>query len=486
MKLIFFLASSLFVSGLYHSTSAAESCASATCKNFRQDFQEVVNGYEEMYCYTELKEKQYNKKFAELVPLYKEAINDTFTIETFVWHMRKWAAEFKDGHVNLLPSKTGADFRIGKFDLRLALVEPATTKEEVVVIASPDSKIPIGSVIKKVDGKEVKSLIDFYANSRSGSTEIMRRRSAASVLLSTLYTDTGKLEYEIEYVGADGVAHQNPVKGASVLYSSEPSVANPPVVHSVLPGQILYIRWDIFDENTIGQFKKIFSTVDMTKINGILFDVRQNGGGSVSTLMQIISFLTPPNTKMSTGDVSPRITARTASYREEYLNWDLIPSTDFGVWTPELAGPDTSGIFLNKPLVLLIGNGCFSACDILASTISTNKLAKIVGEPTSGGSGRPISFSLLNTSHSFRYSVLRKKITGETLIEGNGTKPEIYIPRLTQDIRDQKDYQLDQALKLFKSVSKITNVKPLKLRPELVETNLYSEEALENWRVNRE
>ena len=66
-------------------------------------------------------------------------------------------------------------------------------------------------------------------------------------------------------------------------------------------------------------------------------------------------------------------------------------SGEFSELKSRLAEPAT-GKRYSKPVVFLTSNFCFSACGTFISAAKENKLATIIGESTSGGTGNPILF----------------------------------------------------------------------------------------------
>lgn len=101
-----------------------------------------------------------------------------------------------------------------------------------------------------------------------------------------------------------------------------------------------------------------------------------------------------------------------------------------------------------KPVVFLTSNFCFSACDTFVSAAKENKLAIIIGESTSGGTGNPMVFNLPFSEHKFRYSVAQgfKAISGE-YIEGIGTAPDIILEPTVQERVAGTDVQLEKTAK---------------------------------------
>lgn len=59
------------------------------------------------------------------------------------------------------------------------------------------------------------------------------------------------------------------------------------------PGNIGYLRITGFDEHTYGQFKTAMESLEAEGVTGIVFDLRNNGGGLLDTVSRMLAYLLP-------------------------------------------------------------------------------------------------------------------------------------------------------------------------------------------------
>lgn len=118
---------------------------------------------------------------------------------------------------------------------------------------------------------------------------------------------------------------------------------------------------------------------------GIIFDVRNNGGGLVPNVETIISHFTDKEVLCG------------------YLRHKTGPGhSDFSDYEEMRVSPAKGYIWL-RPVAVLTNRSCFSATNTFVSEISTLEQVRVFGDRTGGGGGIPLSFELPN-GWSVRYS----------------------------------------------------------------------------------
>jgi len=98
------------------------------------------------------------------------------------------------------------------------------------------------------------------------------------------------------------------------------------------------------------------------------------------------------------------------------------------------------------PLVVLINNGSASASEILAGAISDHGLGMLLGEK-SFGKGSVQTIDELPNGSALKVTIAKWQTPNGTEIDGVGIKPNIEVVMTEDDINNNRDPQMDAALK---------------------------------------
>ena len=129
---------------------------------------------------------------------------------------------------------------------------------------------------------------------------------------------------------------------------------------TVLQDSIGYILFSEFTSNSAQEFlAALDQMVQTNNIKRLIIDLRGNGGGIIDEAIQIVGFFVPKDTKVVA--TKGKTERSNHSYKTE-----------------------TSPIFPNMPLVVLVNNQSASASEIVAGALQDLKRATIVGERTFG------------------------------------------------------------------------------------------------------
>lgn len=128
-------------------------------------------------------------------------------------------------------------------------------------------------------------------------------------------------------------------------------------VHSqMLEGQIGYIRISAFRENTVEQYRDALDGLVANGARGLIFDVRNNGGGLLSALSEMLDPLLPEGT------------IATATYQGG--NTETVVTSDAEE--------------LNLPMAVLVDGNSASAAELFSASLRDFGKAKLVGTTTYG------------------------------------------------------------------------------------------------------
>ena len=189
----------------------------------------------------------------------------------------------------------------------------------------------------------------------------------------------------------------------------------------MLDGNVGYISLSQFIETTANSFKKAFQELDSEGMKYLIIDLRNNGGGLVSSVVSIADYLLPQ------GNITYLIDKD--GNREEYH------SDKFSA--------------LRVPCVVLVNGNTASASEILTGALSDYGLAKVVGE-TTFGKGIVQVILTLSDGTGLKVTMARYYTPNGVCIHGVGIAPDVEVK---DDVQSEQDEQLIRALEVVKSLS---------------------------------
>jgi hypothetical protein len=104
----------------------------------------------------------------------------------------------------------------------------------------------------------------------------------------------------------------------------------------------------------------------------------------------------------------------------------------------------------DKKVVVLIDRGCFSATDVFAAALGALPNVMLVGEATSGGSGRAAGHRLSKSGVRLQLSTMASFRPDGVLFEGNGVVPDVAVAAEPVDLVGGGDAVLQRALELLR------------------------------------
>lgn len=209
-----------------------------------------------------------------------------------------------------------------------------------------------------------------------------------------------------------------------------------PTVYSNIYGEAGYIKITDFNTNTYDQFKKAVDDLRNNKgAKALIFDVRNNEGGTLESVLKILDMLLPE------GDIA------TATYK--------------GGETKVLGTSDASCIKTN--MVVLTNNKTASAAELFTQALRDYGVAKSVGETTLG-KGVMQNTQPLKDGSAVRITIAKYNPPKSANFNGIGLKPD-YEVTLTDEQKqmfNMLDETTDPQLKKSLEVVKIDpNAEPL-------------------------
>ena len=110
-------------------------------------------------------------------------------------------------------------------------------------------------------------------------------------------------------------------------------------------------------------------------------------------------------------------------------------------------GPST---LKNFPVIVLINKGSASAAEILAGALRDNNGVKIVGEK-SYGKGTVQELFPLSDGSSLKITIAHWVMPKGLVLDKNGIEPDVTVENTDEDIKGNKDPQLNKAIEVLKA-----------------------------------
>ncbi len=187
---------------------------------------------------------------------------------------------------------------------------------------------------------------------------------------------------------------------------------------------IAYFHLYNFYENAPFLFYQSAVKAAMQNPKGIILDLRNNPGGYLEASVNLAGWFLKPG--------------------------ELVVTEEFGSGEKEEFKANNSGFFKDMPMVILINEGSASASEILAGALRDNRGIKLIGKK-SYGKGTVQELEKLNDGSSVKITVAHWLMPNGGLIEKNGIIPDYEVNLTEEDIKADRDPQLEKAIEILKS-----------------------------------
>jgi hypothetical protein len=201
--------------------------------------------------------------------------------------------------------------------------------------------------------------------------------------------------------------------------------------NKILDENIGYIYYPSF-ANTVNNYHISFLFNEFKDTEGIIIDIRNNGGGSLSNAKLIASRL-----------VEDEHTAGYSYVKNGPEKDDFVKGNDF------IIEPVEDVIEYSKPIVVLTNRSSYSASSFFVLFVKDLTNVTIIGDTTGGGGGLPISGELPN-GWTYRFSsTITTDINGFNI--ENGIPPHIKRDISESDRLSGVDSILEEAISFIKN-----------------------------------
>ena len=258
----------------------------------------------------------------------------------------------------------------------------------IFVVQTDDGRMLVSYVEEDSPAKEAKlqALDEIVAVDGKAVSEI--GFSEASALLR------GKEGSEAVFtVSRDGVTHEYSLTRRTVKYAS---------VRFKMIGKIAYIRILSFNSSTFEECKKAFATAKEQGTEALVFDLRGNGGGTLTAVYQTLDYLIPDGS-----EEEPRVVVTTTDALDNQRRYLC-----------------TDGHGIDLPMAVLTDNATVSAAELFAAALRDYGMAVLVGGKTYG-KGVAQSTVTLSDGSAFKLTTATYDPPSGVNFNGVGLLPDV-------------------------------------------------------------
>ena len=198
-----------------------------------------------------------------------------------------------------------------------------------------------------------------------------------------------------------------------------------PIYSEKLENDIGYLEITSFDEGVAEDFKAKYLSLKEQGIQGLVIDLRDNGGGLVDEALKIVDYIVPKNqTVLITVDKDGK--EEVTKSKEDKL--------------------------IEEPVVVLVNASSASASEIMAGALKDLKVAQIVGNKTYG-KGVIQQLLTLTNGAGLKITVEEYYTPNKTKINKVGITPDYEVlleTSITREQTDENDTQLNKAKEILK------------------------------------
>lgn len=192
------------------------------------------------------------------------------------------------------------------------------------------------------------------------------------------------------------------------------------VEYRMLDGQIGYISVSEFDDVTYDQFKTALDDLEAQNMQGLIIDLRNNPGGNVDTVTDMLKLLLPEGPIISIKDKNGNTEEMTCDGEHEFT----------------------------KPLAVLVNGYSASASEIFSGAVQDYGTGTIVGT-TTYGKGVVQQLISLGDGTCLKVTIAEYYTPSGRSINGVGVTPDVEVEYEYDQNNPEADNQLDKAVEVL-------------------------------------
>ncbi len=255
-----------------------------------------------------------------------------------------------------------------------------------------------GDIVYKIDGVDVTTMTETEAQN------LLKGKAGTTTVLS-IYRGEETIEKELTY--------------------SEYTATT--VSYKVIGDSVGFMRIETFDTNTASEFKRALKALQDKGVTSLIFDVRNNNGGTLESVCEILDIIVPKGSIVTIESKSGTQTSTIQSDSDQ----------------------------ITMPIVVLINENTYSAAELFAATIRDFKKGTLVGTTTYGKGVAQQVIPLGDQTAVYLSTQIYYPHSGESF-DGVGVAPDVVEKMSEEDLRNfyelttEQDVQIQKALTVFK------------------------------------
>lgn len=285
----------------------------------------------------------------------------------------------------------------------------------------------IGATLSQDKATKEVSVVEVYEGSPAARAGLERGDIVISVD-GHLGTDESLDDFVQRIRGEEGTSIEMVYKRGDqekTIEITREEVIVPSVSHRMLDDKIGYIRISSFVNGTQKDFEDALADLQGQGMQGIVFDMRDNGGGMVDSVVAILDDILPAGTVVYTMDKSGK--------REDYTSDDAKK--------------------IDIPVTVLVNENTASAAEIFTGAIRDFNYGTIIGTNTFG-KGIVQSTVPLSDGSAVKITVATYYTPSGECIHEKGIKPDIelefsYADENPTEYDELKDNQVQKAMEVL-------------------------------------
>ncbi len=414
--------------------------ASAKGKPVKKDPKKVV-----MNRYNRILDSVVNNTREDVLGFYLSALSHAYDPHTDYFTQ----SEFDNFQIHMRNSLTGIGARLG-------ITEEGVPEIQGIIVGGPANKageLKVGDKVIAVGEQGAEALTDVVHMNLQGVVDLIRGEKGSVVELEVIPVGGNSSETKIIKITRDEVELKESLARAELIKTKD--AAGKPVSLGWIDLPSFYADMEGGETGATKDVKLLLDRLIKEKIDGLVLDLRQNGGGSLREAVNLTGLFIPQGPVVAVKDSRDKVEVMKSKER-----------------TADYAGP----------MVVLTSKESASASEILAAALQDYGRAVVVGDSSTFGKGtvqnlQPITtatgFAILFPGKDEQAGALKLTIQKFYRIAGGSTQlkgvvPDIQLPSLT-DALDFGEDSLENALpydeidpRRYKTLDKVDNIDQLR------------------------